>query len=88
MGTKNILESGPNSFVFLGIKNMSRVNLMATVLCWHCYDNRSKLVFAGEIQKWNYRMEMTTYFSKQKVKICKSRRAGALQSVVVVLLYQ
>ena len=29
---------------------MVRVNLMATVLCWHGFDNKSKLVSAGEIQ--------------------------------------
>ena len=36
---------------FFGTKNMVRVNLTATVLCWHCFDNKSKLVYAGEIQK-------------------------------------
>ena len=29
---------------------MFRVNLMATVLFWHGFDNKSKLVYAGEIQ--------------------------------------
>ena len=29
---------------------MVRVNLMATVLFWHVFDNMSKLVYAGEIQ--------------------------------------
>ena len=30
---------------------MVRVNLIATALCWHGLDNKSKLVYAGEIQK-------------------------------------
>ena len=30
---------------------MVRVNLMAMVLCWHGFDNMSKLVYAREIQK-------------------------------------
>ena len=30
---------------------MITVNLMATVLCCHGFDNKSKLVYAGEIQK-------------------------------------
>ena len=30
---------------------MVRVSLMATVLCWHGFDSKSKLVYAGEIQK-------------------------------------
>ena len=51
MGTKNLNENGPNPFVFSGTKNIVRVNLMATVLCWHGFDNKSKLVYAGEIQK-------------------------------------
>ena len=56
---------------------MVRVNLMATVLCWHGFD-KSKLVYVGEIQKKKCRAEMTTSFSKQEGEICKSRRAGAL----------
>ena len=50
MGTKNINENDPNPFVFFGIINMVRVNLTATVLFWHGFDNKSKLVYAGEIQ--------------------------------------
>ena len=30
---------------------MDRVNLMATVLFWHGFDNKSQLIYAGEIQK-------------------------------------
>ena len=30
---------------------MVRVSLMATVLFWHGFDNKSKLVYVGEIQK-------------------------------------
>ena len=78
MGTKNLNENGPNPFVFFGTKNMVRVNLMATVLFWHGFDTKSKLVYAGEIHQWNCRMEMTSNFSKQEGEICKSRRAGAL----------
>ena len=59
----------PKSVLFFGTKNMVTVNLMATVLYSHGFD-KSKLVYAGEIQKWNYRMEMTTYFSKQEGEIC------------------
>ena len=51
MGTKNLNENGPNPFAFSGTKNMVRVNLMATVLLWHGFDNAFKLVYAGEIQK-------------------------------------
>ena len=29
---------------------MVRVNIMATVLFWHGSDNKSKLIYAGEIQ--------------------------------------
>ena len=58
---------------------MVRLNIMATILCCHGFDNKYKLVYAGEIQKCNYRMEITTSFSKQEGEMCKSRRAGALQ---------
>ena len=58
---------------------MVRVNLIATFLFSHGFDTKSKLVYAGEMQKRNCRMEMTTYFKKQEGDICKSRRAGALQ---------
>ena len=46
MGTKNLNENDPNPFLFLGggTKNMVRVNLMATVLFWHGFDNKPKLV--------------------------------------------
>ena len=30
---------------------MVRVNLIATVLFWHGFDIKSKLIYAGEIQK-------------------------------------
>ena len=50
MGMKNLNENGPNPYFVLA-KNMVRVNLMATVLCWHGFDHKSKLVYAGEIQK-------------------------------------
>ena len=43
MGTKNLNEYGPNPF-WGGGKNVVRGNLMATVLCWHGFDNKSKLV--------------------------------------------
>ena len=86
MGTKNLNENGPNPFVFFGTKNMVRVNLMAMVLCWHGFDNKSKLVYAGEIQNWNHRMEMTTYFSKQEGEICKSRGSGAASDHTLTLL--
>ena len=51
MGTKTLNENGPNPFVLEGTKNMVRVNLMPTVLFWHVFDNMSKLVYEGEIQK-------------------------------------
>ena len=51
MGTKNLNENGPSPSFCFGTKNMVRVNLMATILCWHGFDNPSKLVYAGEIQK-------------------------------------
>ena len=39
-GTKNLNENGPNPFFnYFGTKNMVRVNLMATVLFWHGFDN-------------------------------------------------
>ena len=50
MGTKRSNKNGPYPF-FFGTKNMVRVNLIATVLVWHGFDNKSKLVYAGEIQK-------------------------------------
>ena len=53
MGTKNLNENGPNPFAFSGTKNMVRVNLMATVLLSHGFDNTSKLIYGGETQKWN-----------------------------------
>ena len=46
MGTKNLIR-----LFFMGPKNMVRVNLVATVLRWHGFDNKSELVYAGEIQK-------------------------------------
>ena len=49
MGTKNLKENGPNPLFWGGTKNMVRVKLMATVLFWHGFDNKSKLVYAGEI---------------------------------------
>ena len=50
MGTKNLNENdGPNPFFLLGTKNMVRSNLMATVLFRHGFDNKYKLVDAGEI---------------------------------------
>ena len=79
MGTKNLNENGPNSFVFLGTKNMVRVNLMATVLFWHGFGNKSKACICGGDTKGNCRTEITTYFSEQEDEIRKSRRAGALQ---------
>ena len=51
MGTKTLNENGPSSFFWGGGKNMDRVNLMATVLFWHGFDSKSKLIYAGEIQK-------------------------------------
>ena len=51
MGTKTLNENGPNPFIFFGTKNIVRVNLMATILYWHDFDNKSELVYAGEIQK-------------------------------------
>ena len=55
MGTKYLNENGPNPFLFFGTKNIKiwslRVNLMAMILFWHGFDNKSKLVYAGEIQK-------------------------------------
>ena len=51
MGTKNLYENEPNPFFLFGTKNMARVKLMATVLFRHCFDNKSTLVYAGEIQQ-------------------------------------
>ena len=42
---------GPNPFFSFRTKNMIRVNFMATVWFWHGFDNKSKLVYAGEIQR-------------------------------------
>ena len=40
MGTKSLNENGPNPFFWGGgTKNMVRVNLMATVLFLHGFDN-------------------------------------------------
>ena len=48
MGTKNLNEMAQIRFL-RGTKNMVRVNLMATVLFWHGFDNKSKLVYAREM---------------------------------------
>ena len=53
MGTKNLDKNSPNPFFWGGTKNMVRVNLMATVLLWHGFDNYSKLVYAG-----SYKMKL------------------------------
>ena len=47
MGSKNLNLNGPNPFLGGGTKNMVRVNLIATVLFWHGFDSKSKLVFVG-----------------------------------------
>ena len=39
MATKDLNENGPNPFVCFLTKNMVRVNLTATVLFWHGFDN-------------------------------------------------
>ena len=47
MRRKNFNENGPNPFVFFGTKNMIRVNLIATVLFRHGFDNKSKACACG-----------------------------------------
>ena len=45
-----VLTCSLHKSIFFLTKNMVRVNLMATVFCWHGFD-KSKLVYVGEIQK-------------------------------------
>ena len=49
--TKKLNENGPNLSLYFGTKNMIRVILMAAVMFWYGFDSKSKLVYAGEIQK-------------------------------------
>ena len=39
MGMKNLYENGPNPFFLFETKNVVRVELMATVLFRHSFDN-------------------------------------------------
>ena len=84
MGTKNLYENGPNPFLGGVTKNMVRVNLMATFLFWHGFDNKSKLVYAGR-----YKMKMSNgndhiFF---KTRGWDTQEQTSWSSTVVVLPY-
>ena len=53
LGTKNLNENGPNSFFFWDQKygQSQSYGTVVTVLFWHGFDSKSKLVYAGEIRK-------------------------------------